>query len=340
MPWVDTAKGICIILVVMMHSTLGVGEAMGGEGFMHGIVAFAKPFRMPDFFLVSGLFLSRVIDRDWRAYGDKRVVHFLYFYLLWLLIQSALKFPAVSGGSLGGFVEHLAFALVEPFSTLWFIYMLAVFSVLTKLLRRVPPMVLLAAAAALEIAPIETSWAFLNEFCARYVYFLAGYFFAPQVFRLAAWAAAHKGRALGALAAWAVVDGVFALTPSGIDGFPTLAALPVASLILGGAGALAIGTMAALITGTRWAQPFHYAGQHSIAIYLAFFLPMAATRTLLVKLGVPDVGLVSLVVTVVAVVTPLILERAVRHTPASFLFRRPAAFHLRPSRTYALQPAE
>lgn len=24
-PWVDYAKGICIILVVMMHSTLGVG---------------------------------------------------------------------------------------------------------------------------------------------------------------------------------------------------------------------------------------------------------------------------------------------------------------------------
>ena len=49
-PWVDTAKGVCIVLVVMMHSTLGVGEAMGGEGFMHDIVAFARPFRMPDFF--------------------------------------------------------------------------------------------------------------------------------------------------------------------------------------------------------------------------------------------------------------------------------------------------
>ncbi|HEY0570213.1 MAG TPA: acyltransferase family protein, partial [Enterovirga sp.] len=86
--WVDTAKGICIILVVMMHSTLGIGAEMGGEGFMHWVVAFAKPFRMPDFFLVSGLFLGRVIDRDWRTYGDKRVVHFVYFYLLWLLIQS------------------------------------------------------------------------------------------------------------------------------------------------------------------------------------------------------------------------------------------------------------
>src|SRR4051794_10781991 len=90
-PWVETAKGVCIVLVVMMHSTLGVGDAMGHEGFMHGVVAFARPFRMPDFFLVSGLFLSRVIDRDWRAYGDKRIVHFLYFYLLWLLIQSGLK---------------------------------------------------------------------------------------------------------------------------------------------------------------------------------------------------------------------------------------------------------
>ena len=74
--WVDYAKGFCIIMVVMMHSTLGVGEAVGREGFMHVLVAFAKPFRMPDFFLISGLFLSRVIDRDWRTYLDRKVVHF------------------------------------------------------------------------------------------------------------------------------------------------------------------------------------------------------------------------------------------------------------------------
>src|SRR5215210_8037545 len=123
-PWVDTAKGLCIVLVVMMHATLGVGEAMGGEGFMHWVVAYARPFRMPDFFLVSGLFLSRVIDRDWRTYGDKRVVHFVYFYILWVLIQSAFKMGQVSGGSALGFAEHLAFALIEPYSTLWFIYLL------------------------------------------------------------------------------------------------------------------------------------------------------------------------------------------------------------------------
>jgi len=184
-PWVETAKGVCIVLVVMMHSTLGVGDAMGHEGFMHGVVAFARPFRMPDFFLVSGLFLSRVIDRDWRAYGDKRIVHFLYFYLLWLLIQLGLKAGSVAGGSLAGFAGHIAVSLVEPYGTLWFIYILAVFSAVTKLLRGLPPALLLGLGAALEIAPIHTEWTLLAEFCDRWVYFLGGYLLAPRIFGLA-----------------------------------------------------------------------------------------------------------------------------------------------------------
>ncbi len=95
--WVDIAKGICILLVVMMHSVTGTGDAMGGEGFLHPVVAFAKPFRIPDFFLLSGLFMGRVIDRDWRLFSDRRVVHFAYFYLLWLVIQSAARYGKIAG---------------------------------------------------------------------------------------------------------------------------------------------------------------------------------------------------------------------------------------------------
>src|SRR5438874_9950599 len=78
--WVDYAKGFCIVMVVMMHSTLGVEATAGEQSWMHALVAFAKPFRMPDFFLISGLFLARVIERDWRPYLDRKVVHFAYFY--------------------------------------------------------------------------------------------------------------------------------------------------------------------------------------------------------------------------------------------------------------------
>ena len=66
--WVDVAKGICIIMVVMMHSTLGVEKAVGETGWLGAVVEFARPFRMPDFFLLAGIFLSRRIDAPWRLY--------------------------------------------------------------------------------------------------------------------------------------------------------------------------------------------------------------------------------------------------------------------------------
>ena len=90
---------------------------------------------MPDFFLISGLFLAQVIDRDWRTYLDRKVVHFFYFYLLWTAIQFALKAPGpvrramASPGVAWLYLE----TFWEPFGTLWFIYLLPIFFVVTKL---------------------------------------------------------------------------------------------------------------------------------------------------------------------------------------------------------------
>jgi len=330
--WVDTAKGLCIILVVMMHSTLGTQEAMGGEGFLGAVVTFAKPFRIPDFFLLSGLFLGRVIDRDWRLFADRRVVHFAYFYLLWLVIQSVAKYSEVAqNGGPAAFLAHLAEGLIEPYSTLWFIYMLAVFSVVTKLLRRLPPAALLAGAALLQIVPISTDSYLIEEFCARYVYFVGGYLFAGPIFRLAATVGRRPGAALAGLAVWAVVNGWLAMSPSGLPGYPTLASLPVVGLLIGSAGALAIVASASLLVraGGPLTEALRACGARSIVIYLGFFLPMAATRIILVKTGlITDIGVACLVVTLVALLVPLAFERVIRGTWLDFLFRRPRWLHI------------
>src|SRR5258706_13055163 len=76
--WVDYAKGIGIVMVGMMHSVLGVELAAGQTGFTHLLVAFAKPCRMPEFFLISGLFLSAASDVDWRTDLDRKVGRFAY----------------------------------------------------------------------------------------------------------------------------------------------------------------------------------------------------------------------------------------------------------------------
>ena len=88
-------------------------------------------------------------------------------------------------------------------------------------------------------------------------------------------------------------------------------------------------------------RPLRYCGHNSIVIYLAFFLPMAATRTLLVKAGwIADVGSISVIITAAGVFGSLALFWAVRGTWAAFLFERPKAFWLTPAKRAALQPAE
>ncbi len=237
--------------------------------------------------------------------------------------------------------QRFAWSLVEPYSTLWFVYLLAVFSVVSKLLRRVPAPVLLAAAAALQIAPVATGWFLLDEFSERYVYFVAGWLLAPQVFRLADAALRAPGRAWAALGAWALANGVLAFAPSPVPGFATAADLPGLGLVIGAMGAMAIVALSALVAGTAVGRPLSYAGERSIAIYLAFFLPMAATRMVLQKTGiVGDVGWASVIVTTAAVLAPLALERLVAGTRLDFLFVRPVWARLKPRREVRLQPAE
>jgi uncharacterized membrane protein YcfT len=333
--WVDYAKGICIVMVVMMHSVLGVELATGTTGFMHLLVAFAKPFRMPDFFLISGLFLPLVIDRDWRTYLDRKVVHFAYFYVLWVTVQFGFKAPAFAAETSWRDAGLLYLgSFIEPFGTLWFIYLLPIFFVVTKLTRRIPPLAIWLAAALLETARIATGWTAIDEFCARFVYFYSGYLFADYVFALSSRARMHPALALAGLAMWALLNG--GVVACGASEWP------IVSLLLGICGACAIVTMGALLARAHWLNGLRFCGEHSIVIYLAFFLPMAATRTLLLRAGVVgDIGMVSLIVTVAGVLGALVIWQAALRLHASFLFERPDAFWIAPKKAGAvLQAAE
>ncbi len=317
--WVDYAKGICIVMVVMMHSVLGVEAAAGQTGFMHGLVAFAKPFRMPDFFLISGLFLAVVIDRDWRTYLDRKVVHFAYFYVLWVTIQFGFKAPsfaAESGWSHVGLMYLESF--IEPFGTLWFIYLLPVFFVVTKLTHKMPPLLIWGVAALLEMAHIATGWTVIDEFAARFVYFYSGYLFASHVFALSDRARARPALALAGLALWALVNG--GLVEFGLQ------------------------RMAADFAGAwpgrrrRDHRHGHAAGANAVAEFpalLAASIPSSSTspsscrwrqpaRCCCGQVSIHDIGTISLIVTVAGVLGAIAIWRTRwRCTPISCSNARP-----------------
>jgi len=350
--WVDTAKGISIILVVMMYSVFNVGQDAEGVGFFHYVIGFATPFRMPEFFLISGLFLDQVLSRTWKAYADRRVIHYFYFYALWAVIHLVLKIGIMSASPVEA-LQDIAWAIVEPYGVLWFIYLLAAFSAATKLLYdlRAPKWAVWLIGAAFQMSQVHTGSYLIDQFCAYFVYFYSGYILAPLMFRLVDFAIANKRLALVGLAIYAVVNAALVFSP-GFAVLPTeirlgYGGLPGVRLLLAIAGATALCVTAGLISGFRILGWLRWLGEHSIVVYLVFVLPMSFARIGLGKLGlIHDVTLSSFLVIVLSIGFSVGLYGLVQWSGrAKFLFERPAWAHLRGtkgSRGYVAQavPAE
>jgi uncharacterized membrane protein YcfT len=121
--------------------------------------------------------------------------------------------------------EQYAPAFIEPFRTLWFIYLLPIFFVVTKAIRNLPSAAVSFVAAAPKIATIQTGWTTIDEFTGRFVYFYTGYLLAPQISAFGAQVQARGRRAAAGLLARAL-----GLLYTGVAG------RPVISLVLGPIG--------------------------------------------------------------------------------------------------------
>jgi uncharacterized membrane protein YcfT len=106
-------------------------------------------------------------------------------------------------------------ALIQPNPNLWFIYVLPLFFVSTKLARMLglPGWALWLAAAALQTFPLHTGWEAIDDYGARYyVFFLTG-------FKLAAWAREHVPEAAIGLAGWFSLNAAIAFAASPVAGY-------------------------------------------------------------------------------------------------------------------------
>ncbi len=327
--WVDYAKGICIIWVVTLYSTDFVRTHIHGVGWMQYLVDFAQPFRMPDFFMLSGLFVARAMEKPWRTYLDKRVVHFAYFYLLW----GTLKFVHAEWAALLQpdrirlVPEYLQMLVVPPTGPLWFLYVLALFSLAVRLLRAWPPLLVLAIAAALQLAmpAHDISFKLGDKFCRYFVFFVVGYLFARHLFRLTDWARAHPRTNWAIFAVWFAWNG--GMVARG------LTFLPGMQLLMGCIGAVAIMLLATRLAEFQSTTALRWLGRNSIVIYLGFVVPLGLMRSFVVASagGGLDAGTLSLLVTVLSVAGAAALYFAVRNTPLRFLFVRPRWISIMPT---------
>ncbi len=271
--WPDLAKGICILLVVLHHTTTKHYVDLvppGAAGIANGwadVSHFLKPVRMPLFFVISGLFAASALARPWRQVARRALAPY-YLYVVWLLVLGAVfaverTLPMNRTQDLA----ELAWDLVLASTGLWFLYALAVYFVLAKLLLRLPAAWVVLPAAALTASASALPFDEVNRVSVlvHFSYFLLGSRCPDLVWGLARTPRRSLLPALGL--AYVVLAGLLE-----VAGAPSGLRLLLLSLV---------GVPAALVAAvtlsrrSRVAAPLSWMGRRTLPIYV-LHMPLLA----------------------------------------------------------------
>lgn len=322
--WVDVAKGIAILLVVLQHAVLFAAVRDWAPRWLIDANDELATFRMPLFFLASGMFAARSLSSSWSVVLRKRIAFYVWVYVLWLVIRYAFfafvpnPTEPLEGHDLAG----LFLGLVLPSTGLWFIFGLAVFSFIGKLIWRVPPVVQLTAAAVLSasaggfLLPIDNfAW---RRMAMYLVFFLAGAHLSKAIRSVAeATNAVRAGLTVGAFVAASAAVRVVGVG----DRFGVTLVVSVLAVAAG----ISLSVLICDSTVGRW---LFVLGQRTIDVYLPHVMIVGGLTAAVAALGLAPSSaaagaLLVLGVVMVTVPTSLLLASGLRRIGGGWLFAIP-----------------
>ncbi len=132
--WIDSARGLIIVLVVFGHSVAGLLDAklLDPHSFWSQLYPQLHTFRMPAFFLLCGLFVQVRLRSGLAVFSQDIATRIAWPYLLWGGLQLAVI------GLMGSMVntpvdldwQRFAGLLWDPPSQFWFLHTLVLFHLL------------------------------------------------------------------------------------------------------------------------------------------------------------------------------------------------------------------
>jgi uncharacterized membrane protein YcfT len=170
-PWLDIAKGLSIVAVVLFHAGSMSPEGTTARKVWSIVDLGLFTFIMPLFFLVSGLVMGSALQLRFRAFFQRRIWPVVYLFIIWVLIY------AVASLASRGRIGNSLFESLTLQSVLWYLAALSIYMLIAWLTRNVPLLVVLAV-ALLVAAPFAILFPFDGWGLAHgphfFVFFLAG----------------------------------------------------------------------------------------------------------------------------------------------------------------------
>ncbi|MDR6583820.1 acyltransferase family protein [Herbaspirillum frisingense] len=284
--WVDKAKGLGILLVVVGHSSQYLYSNKAANILSAGIYSF----HMPLFFVLAGLFAESSLRKHGvRQFAIDKLQTILYPYLIWSLFEGSYRYLLGRITSFSDFVglHRIAQIAYAPIYHYWFLYILlacfCAFVLVNVAAPRLKPQLLLfIAAATLFVASNLFPPGTTRQFSDSLIFFTAGVYLG----RVHLWSSDNT--VIKELA-W-IAGAFFILFNFGIlTKFSGEIARATKSLTLAAIG-ITLSCLAAgsIRSDSKVGIALSYCGRNSMAIFLFHIPPMAITKFLLDVNGVKD----------------------------------------------------
>lgn len=311
--WVDVAKGICILLVVLNHTVEGILNAGVGERtkdwvFFHDV---CYSFMVPVFFVFAGMFRKEIDKSSVRL--AKIVNTILYPYLLWSTFQFLIKFVTASGNKSFELQDAIQI-LTSGIMQFWFLHALILISlldiVLTKFKVNSQVRVLLALVAVFFGIPYLSIEVLNSGVWSSWIYFEVGILFGRGIL-------SGVSNRLPVISLAGIITLVFLHLHGAGYPYPLR---PVAAIC----GILACFALSKLLVANmlNFSAVLSYFGERSLQVYVGHVIFAAGIRELLLKFDVDSFLYHLILGCLLGVIVPIGLT-AIDQKMGGWLFRWP-----------------
>ncbi|WP_241737659.1 acyltransferase family protein [Neptunicella marina] len=319
--WLDVAKGAGICLVVVYHTTEGTLNSFAHAGdWVVGLANYFRVWLMPMFFMVSGMLVRRTILFGSPEKLYAKALDWVYLYVVWSLIIYLTRLLSNSFTNTHMAADEILYILWDPVPTIWFIYCLLLSFVLTALLRHCAAALMVG--VALLINMLNGMWygwfegSIFERLAWIYVFYAFGFYYAEA---LKSWLLRPTPPYL-ALLLFVALSPIVAFIKPYLAPY-LLPFLSFATVLLYLKCCISLVQLAGQ---TSVVKLLIFIGQISLFIYLTHFPFPAATRMLLLKLGIYSHALTMLCAVILAVMVGYVASKLARQTKVAVLFERKA----------------